>query len=126
MSGTALPVARIRIERTGATPFEAEVADTPASRSRGLLGRDHLAPDRGLLIRPCSSIHTFFMRFPIDVVFLDRDAVVRRIVARMGPWRLAWGGWSAWQTLELAAGAGAAAGLRPGDRLVFEERPTRS
>ena len=124
MNAPALPVVRVMLERTGALIVHAELAATPSSRGRGLLGRDALAADRGMLIRPCSSVHTLFMRFPIAVVFLDRDGLVRRIVARMGPWRLAWGGWSAWQTLELAAGAGAAAGLRRGDRLVFEETLT--
>ena len=53
------------------------VAATPLRRMKGLLGRSGLAPDEGLLIRPATSIHTWFMRFPIDVVFLDREFVVR-------------------------------------------------
>jgi len=121
MNASALPVIRVVIDRTGALLVQAELAATPSSRRRGLLGRDGLASGSGMLIRPCSSVHTCFMRFPIDVVFLDRDGLVRRIVARMVPWRLARGGGPAWQTLELPAGAGAAAGLREGDRLVCEE-----
>ena len=61
------------------------------------------------------------MRFAIDVVFLDRKGRVVKIVAGMPPWRLAWGGWRAWQTLELAAGAAAAAELRRGDQLTWSE-----
>jgi uncharacterized protein len=124
MNPSASAMARVVLERTGAVIFLAELADTPSSRRRGLLGRAGLEPDHGMLIRPCSSVHTWFMRFPIDVVFLDRDGIVLRIVARMGPWRLARGKNGAWQTLELAAGAGAAAGLRCGDRLILDEAPT--
>src|SRR5258706_5009892 len=64
------------------------VAESLLSRSKGLLGRRELAPGEGLLLRPASSIHMFFMRFPIDVVFLDRNLVVRKIVPRLKPWRL--------------------------------------
>ena len=97
----------------------AELANRPADRRRGLLGRDRLMPGHGLLLQPCSSVHSCFMRFAIDVVFLDRDGVVLKIVERMPAWRLAWGGWRAWQTLELAAGASAAAKIRRGDRLIW-------
>ena len=64
------------------------VAENPLTRLRGLLGRDGLEPGEGLLLRPASAVHTYFMRFPIDVVFLDRALVVlgdhrrRRSVAR--------------------------------------------
>jgi len=109
----------IRLERTGQVVATAELADRSADRRRGLLGRDALATGRGLLLRPCGSVHTFGMRFPIDVVFLERDGRVRKVVERMGAARLAWGGWRAWQTLELAAGAAAAAAVRRGDRLTW-------
>ena len=52
------------------------LADSPVARMRGLLGRDGLEQGEGLLLRPASSIHTFFMRFPIDAVFLDRELAV--------------------------------------------------
>src|SRR5918992_3438747 len=65
------------------------VAETPLSRLRGLLGRSRLASGEGLLIRPTSAIHTCFMRFPIDAVFLDRDLVVVKIVSNLRPWRVA-------------------------------------
>lgn len=118
MSAAPLSVP-ITLVRTGVTIAEAEVAATSTSRRRGLLGRNGLDVGHGLLITPCGSVHTFFMRFPIDVVFLDRDRRVRKVVERLRPGRLAWGGWRAWQTLELAAGAIAAAGLRRGDRLIW-------
>ena len=92
------------------------LAATFRSRFLGLLGRRGLASREGLLIRPGGSIHTFFMRFAIDVVFLDGRGVVVKVVPHLRPWRLAFarGGREA---LELAAGAAARRGLRPGDRL---------
>ena len=60
----------------------AEVADTPQSRMTGLLGRDGLPPGQGLILEPCRLIHTFMMRFAIDVVFYDRAHRVTRAVAR--------------------------------------------
>ena len=64
------------------------VADTFATRLRGLLGRRSLPSGEGLLIRRESSVHTCFMRFAIDVVFLDADLRVLRVDSNVGPWRL--------------------------------------
>jgi len=115
-----MQIIAIRLERTGTVVASAELADRSADRRRGLLGRDGLPPGRGLLLRPCGSVHTFGMRFPIDVVFLDRGGRVLRVVERMGPRRLAWGGWRAWQTLELPAGTMSQAGVAAGDRLLAD------
>ena len=112
-----LPVVTLVVERTGDVLARVEVADTAAARRLGLLGRDALAPGTGLVIRPCASIHTWFMRFPIDVVFLGRAGEVLKIAERVVPFRLAWGGWNARDTLELPAGAASRAGLHVGDRL---------
>ena len=90
------------------------VAESFAARLRGLLGRRSLPAGEGMLIRRESSVHTFFMRFSIDVVFLDADERVLRIDANVGPWRLrACRG--ARSVLELAAGE--ARGLSVGDRI---------
>ncbi len=88
-----------------------------------MLGRKGLASGEGLLIRPAASIHTFWMRFPIDVVFLDRSGVVVKLVPNLRPWRVAFarGGRDA---LELAAGEAEQRSLRQGDRL--ELRPQES
>jgi uncharacterized membrane protein (UPF0127 family) len=70
-----------------------------------LLGRGSLAPGRGLLITPCAGVHTLAMRFPLDLVFLDRGGTVVRTAAAVPPGRLAvWGGRGACQTLEVQAG----------------------
>jgi uncharacterized protein len=88
---------------------------------RGLLGRDGLDPDSGMLLDSAPSVHMFFMRFPIDVVFLDSEWKVVAIKHRLRPWRVA-GARGAVAALELAAGAAAASGLRKGDVLVLEDR----
>jgi uncharacterized protein len=92
------------------------IADNPLRRMRGLLGRDGLASGEGLLLRPASAVHTYFMRFPIDVVFLDRALVVVGISDSVDPWR-ATSQRGAKAVLELPAGESARRGLAVGDRL---------
>jgi uncharacterized membrane protein (UPF0127 family) len=92
------------------------VARTPLRRMKGLLGRRTLSSEEGLLLRPAGSVHTWFMRFPIDVVFLDRDLCVLRVVEELAPWRIA-GARGAKAVLELPAGAAARVRLRAGDVL---------
>ena len=107
------------VREDGAIVCEAcSVAATFTSRLRGLLGRRGLAPGEGLLIRPASSVHTFFMRFAIDVVFLDRSGVVVKLASNVRPWRvaLARGGRDA---LELRAGEANLKGICLGDRLAL-------
>jgi uncharacterized membrane protein (UPF0127 family) len=94
------------------------VADTFFPRLRGLLGRKQLAEDEGLLIRPAGSVHTLFMRFPIDVVFLDREDSVVKVVPALRPWRMA-AARRAKRTLELAAGVAAQRRVAVGERLVL-------
>jgi uncharacterized protein len=96
-----------------------ELADSVPTRMRGLLGRDGIEPGAGLLIKPTNSVHMFFMRFPIDVVFLDRELVVRKIVEALAPWRLA-GCRGAKAALELRAGEASRRGLTLGEKLVLE------
>jgi uncharacterized protein len=95
------------------------VAETTRERMRGLLGRDHLPPDEGLLLKPCRSIHTFGMGFPIDVLFLDRH---QRIVAihRDVPKRRMLFNHRASQTLEMSAGSSERNALSVGAGLVFK------
>jgi uncharacterized membrane protein (UPF0127 family) len=92
------------------------VADTAWSRMKGLLGRKELPPDEGILIRPCNSIHMFFMRFAIDAIFLDRDGAVVKIAANVRPWRVA-AARRARSVLELAAGEASRRGVMVGEML---------
>lgn len=93
-------------------------AVTRASRRQGLLGRDGLAPSSGLLLKPCSAVHTAFMRFAIDVIFIDRAGTVTRVVRGLRPWRIA-GSWRAHATIELGAGALGTRDVIVGDRLLL-------
>jgi uncharacterized membrane protein (UPF0127 family) len=65
-----------------------EVADSASARNKGLLGRERLAPGEGLWIRPCEAVHTFWMRFPIDLIYLDRKGRIRKLRGEVRPWRL--------------------------------------
>jgi uncharacterized membrane protein (UPF0127 family) len=94
------------------------LADSPVTRMRGLLGRDGLEQGEGLLLRPAASIHTFFMRFPIDAVFLDKSLVVVGIEDAIDPWRTAKQR-GAKSVLELPAGESSRRGLEVGDRLTL-------
>ena len=89
------------------------IAKDPWTRMRGLLGRKALGDGEGILLRPASSVHTWFMLFPIDVVFLDRDRRVLRVVPELRPWRAVWCRGAA-DVLELAAGECAARGVEVG------------
>lgn len=82
------------------------------------MGRRDLPTGHGILITPCSSIHMFFMRFPIDVVFLDKEDRAVKIVNAIKPWRTAMGGGGK-KALELPAGTAASTGTQPGDHLEF-------
>ncbi|HKD93758.1 MAG TPA: DUF192 domain-containing protein [Gaiellaceae bacterium] len=97
-----------------------EVPETAFGRARGLLGRDGLEPGEGMLIDRAGSVHTFFMRFPIDAVFLARDRTVVGVRHRLAPWRVG-GARSAVASLELPAGRAAEVGVEKGDRLVFAD-----
>ncbi|MEI7768882.1 MAG: DUF192 domain-containing protein [Chloroflexales bacterium] len=85
------------------------------ARGRGLMGREQLGSGCGLLIDPCASIHTFFMRFPIDVVFIDRAGRVVGLRAAMPPGRPYAGAWRARAVIELPAGVIAASRTEVGD-----------
>ena len=95
-----------------------EIADGFFTRGRGLLGRKRLLRGEGLLIKPTWSVHTWFMRFPIDAVFLDRELSVLKIKRDLRPWRGA-SRFRAHSVLELAAGECERLRLAVGDRLAW-------
>jgi uncharacterized membrane protein (UPF0127 family) len=97
-----------------------EVAESWSSRLKGLLGRDGLAEGAGLLIVPCNSIHMFFMRFPIDVAFLDKEGRVVRAVHSIKPWRATRVYLEAHSALELPAGTLARSQTQEGDLLKID------
>jgi uncharacterized protein len=95
-----------------------EIADTSGIRRRGLLGRASLLPGEGLWIIPCESVHTLFMRFPIDLIYLDRQKRIRKLRSDVIPWRLS-ACFSADSVLELAAGTIRDSRTEQGDLLDF-------
>jgi len=90
-------------------------------RSRGLLGRKGLEPGGGLLIDPCSGIHTFFMAFPIDAIFVDKEGTIVHLVKEIAPQRISRYVFKARAVLELPAGTVRGTGAQVGDRLAFED-----
>lgn len=91
-----------------------EVADTMWSRFRGLMLRRELLPGHGLAIRPCNSVHMFFMRFALDVVFVDAEGRVVRVLDSIRPWRASSLVRGAKAAIELPAGTAARAVVVPG------------
>ncbi len=87
-------------------------------RMQGLLGRDHLEESDGLLIESCRQVHMFFMRFPIDALFLDHNNVIVAIES-LRPWRISWIHFRATKVLELAENTASRLGLEKGQRLEF-------
>jgi uncharacterized protein len=109
---------QVTVAREDGTPLceRCLLADSPVTRLKGLLGRSGLGANEGLLLKPAPAIHTFFMRFPIDAVFVDRDMRVVGVEPELRPWR-----WArrkrARAVLELSAGESERRGLRIGERL---------
>jgi uncharacterized membrane protein (UPF0127 family) len=105
---------------SGTHELALRTANNFLTRFRGLMLSPPLGPAEGMLITHCSSVHSAFMRYPIDVVYLDRHGLVTRCVPHLKPWRAShsrFDGPRAAHTLELAAGAITAFGIAPGDRL---------
>jgi uncharacterized protein len=98
----------------------AERAESFLTRFKGLMGRRSLAMGEGMHIAPCNSIHTFFMRIPIDVAFLDKDGLIVKQIPAMPPWRISSVYFKAHSVLELPAGTLSASQTQEGDRLSFE------
>jgi uncharacterized membrane protein (UPF0127 family) len=111
----------VNITRGNVVCEQGIVADRSYTRMRGLLGRGLLPAGEGLLLKPAPSIHTAFMRFPIDVAFLDGNLQVVKLVEHLKPWRTA-AARRAKVVLELAAGEIARRGLELADRLAVLEQ----
>lgn len=95
------------------------VADTSSTRRTGLLKHTRLDEGEGLWINPCESVHTFFMKFPIDLVYIDKDKKVRKVRHAVPAWRLS-ACLSARSIIELPAGTAKRTGTLEGDQLAIE------
>ncbi len=112
-------IAHLRTDNA-ARPLQVRVASRFLPRLRGLLARPPLRTEpvvEALLITRCPSVHTLFMRYAIDVAYLDTRGAVVRCIDRLAPWRASFGGRRAAYALELPAGSLAGLGVRPGHRL---------
>jgi uncharacterized membrane protein (UPF0127 family) len=96
-----------------------DVADSSAKRRTGLLKHERLEPGEGLWIAPCESVHTFFMKFPIDLVYMDKNRKVKKVRHAVPAWRVS-ACLTAHSVLELPAGTAKETGTEAGDELVME------
>jgi uncharacterized membrane protein (UPF0127 family) len=121
-------MSRILIKEADGTPVVAKLilAESTGARMRGLLGRADLPPDTGMLLRPCRSIHMWFMRFSIDAAFLDANLRVLKIARNLPPWALGWAPRKTHCVLETAANV--LQHLNVGERLLLrnEQEPPDS
>lgn len=117
--------------KTNRATFLIRTAGNPLTRFFGLMGTRSLPNDHGLLITPCSSVHTFFMRYPIDIIYLDGTGHVTECVSGLKPWRFCFSHRNAnfgrpRHTLELASGSIKRWGICPGDQLLHPRFRTAS
>jgi uncharacterized membrane protein (UPF0127 family) len=122
MRGMALFCVRNATRENALVADKVEIADTWWARFKGLLGRASIGASEGLHIVPCNSIHMFFMRFPIDVAFLDGEGKLVKAVHGIKPWRATRMYLEAHSALELAPGTLSRCGVQEGDRLRFDEQ----
>jgi uncharacterized membrane protein (UPF0127 family) len=109
------------VTRNAVVAEHVEVAETSETRGRGLLGRTGLDPGTGLWLVPCEWVHMFGMKFPIDIVVLDKDDVVVGVQEALKPGWIGKFFWGAHSTLELPVGAIRASGTARGDRIAWED-----
>lgn len=93
------------------------VATSPLARFLGLMGRKEIPKEEAMVFPNCNSIHTFFMRFPIDVVMVGKDGIVVEVIESMKPWRLLLPRWQAKHVIELKAGRARDLGVVVGTQL---------
>ena len=106
-------------ERGTVLAERAKLASSLVDRFFGLMGRRRIEEGGGLLLTKSASIHSFFMRFRFDAIFVDKDNRVVKVVPSMRPWWLAFGGRGAKDTIELPAGVAERTNTRRGDQLVY-------
>ena len=121
-SDLALPLLKLYHRATGICLADNLVlANTALKRLRGLIGRQALAPNEALWLRPCNGIHTFWMRFAIDVIFVDRQLRIVKLVENIRPFRLTLPAAQAASVIEMPAHTISQHNLRCGDELRVEK-----
>jgi uncharacterized protein len=112
----------VNVTRRAQIADRVQLAGDGGNRRKGLLGRDRLASGEGLWIVPCEAVHTFGMRFPIDLVYLDRQKRIVKIRSNVGPWRIS-GCLRAHSVIELPAGTVRDTNTVTGDSLALDHAP---
>lgn len=107
----------VDVDAGGTVVSELEVADGFRARFFGLMGRDRLQSHQGLLLRRCNSVHTCFMKFPIDLIYLDKEHKALSAVPAVPPWRVLFGVKGADSVIELPAGVLARIGRIVGHKI---------
>lgn len=121
MPAPPFPVFAVRNSDRGTTlGTRVRIASSFVDRGLGLMMRAGIRDGGGIFITHSASIHSFFMRFRFDAVFVDKENRVTRIVPSMRQWWVAFGGRGAKDVIELPAGTAAATGTQPGDLLTYE------
>ncbi len=100
---------------------DVKLADNIWSRFKGLQLQKKLSSQEGLLLRPCSSVHTFFMRFPLDLIHLDKTGRVLSITRQLKPWKIGPVVKSTWQILEVNSGTLDFLDIQTGDQFIFSK-----
>lgn len=122
MAATKRRLFSVRNEARGSVlATDAKLASGFVSRFFGLMGRKRVDDGGGILLTKSASIHSCFMRFRFDAIFLDKENRVVKIVPSMRQWWFAFGGRGAKDTLELPAGTAERTNTQPGDTLVFDD-----
>lgn len=114
----------LNVTRNTQIANRAEVAGSGVKRSKGLLGRKGLERGEGMWIIPCEAVHTFFMQFPLDLIYLDKKNCIKKVRSNVRPWRLS-ACLSAHSILELPVGAIRDSQSQPGDIVKFEPPPQK-
>jgi hypothetical protein len=117
------PRQAVNVTRGTVLATRLELAGTGPSRKKGLLGREGLLPGEGLWIVPCEAVHTFFMRFPIDLVYLDRKKRIKKLSSNVGAWRLS-ACLTAHSVMELPAGTIRETRTERADTIEINPAPT--
>ena len=117
------PVKIINLSKNTVLAENAEPADNFFRRLIGLMGSPCLKAGEGLILKPCNSIHTFFMRFPIDVAFIDRENKIVKIYPCLPAWRLSGIFFNSALCLELPAGTLAITRSQAGDTIQLANNP---
>lgn len=120
LSRSRVPHSLVNLERGTVVVGRVEAAFDSEARRRGLLGRDGMPDDEALIIAPCNGVHTFFMRFAIDALFVAKDGRVVKACRGVRPWRIALA-WRAFAVIEGAPGLVERSGTRCGDRVALRE-----